>query len=148
MSTFNKEYVYCMGDKGLYGKSGYFADSIDSLESYVINDYLKYWGKLDSKPSSNRSFPFINEDDECTYKFFYHDPSWKSSRLVTNRELSFWLAHGNGERVRVDIHGWHDQCNTVWSYVESKENDPVCDVLVRKWGDVEWHEPTPEYLGL
>lgn len=77
MSIFNKEYVHCIADKDLYGKYGYFADSVDSLESYVINDYLRYWGKLSIKPSSNRSLPFVNEDDGCMYKFFYSDPGWK-----------------------------------------------------------------------
>lgn len=90
MSTFNKEYVYCMEAKHRCGKYGYFADSVDLLESYVINDYLRYWGKLSIKPSSNRSFPFVNEDDGCMYKFFYTDPEWGCSttplttRTVTN----------------------------------------------------------------
>lgn len=153
MSTFNKEYVYCMEDKDLYGKYGYFADSVDCLMSYVINDYLKYWGKLGIKPSSNRSFPFINEDDECTYKFFYHDPKWVGGeaphgRRVTNRELSYWLNKGNGECIRVDASVRHSQCHTEWPYTESKENEPVDNVRVRKWCDVEWVDPTAEYLGL
>ena len=39
--------------------------------------------------------------------------------------------------------------NFVNKFDEIDENSPVSDsVLVRKWGDKEWHKPTREYLGL
>ena len=153
MSAFNKEYVYFMRDEGLCGRYGYFADAIDRLESYVINDYLKYWGKLDSKPCNNRSFPFINKDDECMYKFFYHDPSWKSgvashNRRATNRELAHWLNKGNGECISVDDRGWKSQCRTTWPYNELNENASVHSVYIRKWCDTEWHDPDASYMEL
>lgn len=153
MSIFNKEYVHCIADKALYGKYGYFADSVDSLESYVINDYLRYWGRVSSKPSSNRSFPFVNKADECPYKFFYSDPGWRGGaaphgRRVTNRELAYWLNKGNGECMRIDASGWQSHCQTEWQYTESKENEPVDNVRIRKWCDIEWRDPDASYMEL
>lgn len=157
MSIFNKEYVHCMADKALYGKYGYFADSVDTLESYVINDYLRYWGKLGSKPSSNRSLPFINEDDECMYKFFYHDPKWNRvaphyNRRATNRELALWLAQGNGEACYFNK-VTPTACFTEFRYHPDYADDLVSTrrtsrLMVRRWHDIKWNAPTIDYLGL
>ena len=158
MSAFNKEYVHCIADKALYGKYGYFADSVDSLESYVINDYLKYWGRVSSKPSSNRSFPFVNKADGCPYKFFYSDPKWNRvaphyNRRATNREIAHWLAYGNGEACYFNKVTLTD-CFTEFRYHPDYADDLISAnstgsrLMLRKWSDTEWHEPTIDYLGL
>lgn len=153
MSTFNKEYVHCVEDKDLYGNYGYFSDSIDTLERYVTNNNLKFWGRLSYMDSPCSSFPFVNEKDKYNYRFFYHDPSWKRgaapySRRATNRELAHWLNKGNGECIRVDASGCKSQCHTEWPYTELNENMLVGDVYIRKWCDDEWHDPDASYMEL
>lgn len=71
-------------------------------------------------------------------------PEKPAPRRATTRELSKWLAQGNGEVM--DINGVVD---TVWVYphIWSKESVRDC-VKVRKWDDTEWHEPNVEYMGL
>lgn len=148
MSAFNKEHVHFMADSTLYGSYGYFADSIDRLVHYVTTDYHRYHGRLSSEVSNNCSFPFVNEEDGVNYRFFYHDPRWVN-RVVTNRELSQWLAQGNGECARIDGTGHVCNCHTEWSYSPRDEHDRLnANVVVRKWGDASWNDPTALYLGL
>lgn len=64
-------------------------------------------------------------------------------KLVTYRELSHWLAEGNGE-VK-----WTNTVSTNWNYLIDNENEFLPEnSSVRKWDDTEWHKPTREYLGL
>ena len=67
----------------------------------------------------------------------------ESSELATVLQFAKWVATGNGLLKR-------GCCITNYvSFDEIDENSPVSDsVLVRKWGDKEWHKPTREYLGL
>ncbi len=71
-------------------------------------------------------------------------PEEPKPRLATNRELAKWLAQGNGE--------WRNSspllpaCSTDLIYTE--DADPASNLLVRKWDDTEWHEPTVDYMGL
>lgn len=80
------------------------------------------------------------------------------SRRATNRELAKWLAKCNGEmtfksKSEIDHLVYSSHC------YEEEYADEECDkalkrdddgswIVVRKWGDKEWHEPTAEYLGL
>lgn len=65
--------------------------------------------------------------------------------LVTHRELTRWLAEGNGEMRRGNL----SMVFTSLSYASALGNDPIDEfTLVRKWDDTEWHKPTREYLGL
>ena len=64
---------------------------------------------------------------------------------ATNRELAKWLAQGNGQ-YKVSGGDW------IWTehHYTNGQDDEACSkfILVRKWSDKEWHEPTREYLGL
>ncbi len=68
-------------------------------------------------------------------------------RIVTHRELSRWLAQGNGEgiyyKLPIDTHIF-----TELRYNTTDENKPVQDIIVRKWGDDVWCVPSATYLGL
>lgn len=68
----------------------------------------------------------------------------KESKPITNRELSKWLAQGNGECKQSDSDMWFSTYHYYWS---GEDNTPA-EALVRKWGDPDWHEPTRAYLGL
>lgn len=77
---------------------------------------------------------------------FYSDcaelPKTKKARRATNLELSKWLAHGNGQ--------WRDAVSFVrrTDFFYTDDTNAVRDILVRKWDDSEWHEPTTDYMGL
>lgn len=75
-------------------------------------------------------------------------PEEPKPRRATNRELAWWLAQGNGEWCMKNGTG-QIGANTNYGYSTYKENQNVTDgVLVRKWEDTEWHEPTAEYMGI
>lgn len=73
-------------------------------------------------------------------------PEEPKPRRATNRELSKWLAKGHGE--------YTDAKHSVSSYstyaylFDSEETKVGCNILVRKWDDVGWHEPTVDYMGI
>lgn len=78
------------------------------------------------------------------------DKNWLSQcafipiRRATTRELSKWLAQGNGEVMNIN-----GSVDTAWEYPHHWSNESVRDcVKVRKWDDTEWHEPDVEYLGI
>lgn len=62
-------------------------------------------------------------------------------KLMTNRQLTEWLAKGNGERkLRED-----EPVSNALIYYEDDENLPVGeDVVIRPWDSDEWVEPTLE----
>ena len=63
---------------------------------------------------------------------------------VTNRELSRWLAEGNGE-VRNEL----DVVCTRHSYIRSDENEFVQhNYMIRKWCDVDWRCISRSYMEL
>ena len=72
-------------------------------------------------------------------------------RRATNRELAKWLAHGNGEKsyAFADGSGYSVSCDFIYDLTEENRPLPEHDrLLVRKWDDTEWHEPTADYMGL
>ena len=71
-------------------------------------------------------------------------PEEPKSKRATNRELSMWLAQGKGEKLYdnriIETNHKYDSCN---------ESEPVNDyILIRKWDDTDWHEPTVDYMGI
>lgn len=69
---------------------------------------------------------------------------------VTNRELSRWLAEGNGEMIIDSPHGidFDVVCNR-HSYIRSEENDFVhYSYRIRKWCDTDWHSVSRSYMEL
>lgn len=72
-------------------------------------------------------------------------PESAKPRRATNRELSKWLAQGNGESYdnRFDV------VDHEYTY-HTFEMDGSCQptLKIRKWDDEEWHEPTLDYMGL
>lgn len=69
-------------------------------------------------------------------------PDPPKPRRATNRELSRWLAQGNGECL-----GSQDDADTAWNYPMESSNAPLREgAKVRKWSDNEWHEPDVFYM--
>lgn len=75
-------------------------------------------------------------------------PEDPKPRRATSRELAKWLAIGIGEWCMKNGTG-RIGANTNYGYSEYEENQNVDDgVLVRKWEDTDWHEPTVDYMGI
>ena len=72
-------------------------------------------------------------------------PEEPKSRRATYLELAKWLAQGNGLFT-------NKSACYAWAYgeVDRRSENDACphSVLVRKWDDKEWHEPTADYMGL
>jgi len=67
------------------------------------------------------------------------------SRRATKRELSMWLAKGNGEVCRKGC----NSASPCYAYDPRESNEKVPDqVLIRKWHEEEWQDPTTDYMGL
>lgn len=71
-------------------------------------------------------------------------PEEPKPRRATNRELSKWLAKGHGEYSNTVC------CTTsyiTYEYLLDSAESKVSDnILVRKWDDADWHEPTVDYM--
>lgn len=69
----------------------------------------------------------------------------KPRRWATHRELSKWLAQGNGELLREGS----SEATTSFEYSLDYKDSAVGDFnYVRKWKDTYWREPTVDYMGL
>lgn len=78
-------------------------------------------------------FPVITKTG--TYR---HCAEIPEAHLVTNRELSKWLAKGRGE-CRNQI----GAVSNLYIYVDLETDMAVPSYIrVRKWDDADWHEPT------
>ncbi len=72
-------------------------------------------------------------------------PNPPKPRRATNRELARWLIEGKAQIK----HGDSDMVYVGWNYKEFEDDLPCSnDLLVRRWEDTEWHEPTVDYMGL
>ena len=72
-------------------------------------------------------------------------PEAPKPRRATNLELMKWLAQGKGLFTNKNARYEWGHCE-----VDCKFENDACpnSVLVRKWDDGEWHEPTADYMGL
>lgn len=87
----------------------------------------------------------ISDDSRLGTHCYKYCAEIPKSRRATHRELSKWLAQGNGERT--DKNGKY--IFTDFGYMQRDEAAFVEDIfLIRKWGDKEWHEPTVDYMGI
>ena len=72
-------------------------------------------------------------------------------KMCSHRELARWLAKGRGEYKYADASGLPEDAvrnmsTTDYRYGEADEDEPVSNILVRKWRDTVWHEPTVQYM--
>lgn len=90
---------------------------------------------------NRKDFPVICENS--TWRHCAEIPEVIKLELITYRELSRWIAEGNGE-VK-----YSNTVLTNWNYSVNDENKFVSENFsVRRWGDTEWHKPTREYFEL
>lgn len=92
--------------------------------------------------SDDEWFPLEEEPD------WYFDPSHyriAEEYLITNKDFASWAGSNLGQ--------WRYKESLVvhtggFTYDLTIEDEPIPDILVRKWGDTEWVKPTRAYLGL
>lgn len=69
---------------------------------------------------------------------------------VTNRQLAKWLAEGNGEWKHSPSHSGTVYTTYKYSELEADKQVSINSdgqiILVRRWGDKDFHSPTPDYL--
>ena len=96
-------------------------------------------------------FPVTTIDEDGIIQAFHLHcallPDHPKPRRATNRELSRWLAQGNGEYRDTCIA--RTLCTANFTYAIDKGDKHLEPFIeVRKWSDTEWHEPTVDYMGL
>ena len=109
----------------------------------------------DEKPTTAVVIAILADSSNFQYRVVINDcsfyphcallPDPPKPRRATNRELSRWLAQGNGEYRDTCIA--RTLCTANFTYAINKcDNTLEPFIEVRKWNDTEWHEPTVEYL--
>ena len=84
-----------------------------------------------------------------TYRHCAEIPEEPKPRRATNRELSKWLAKGHGEYTNTQCSKCAASSYSTYAYLfDSEESEVGYNILVRKWDDVGWHEPTVDYMGI
>lgn len=86
---------------------------------------------------------FLIEKDNFAWGDNYQYEIRERSQRMTKRQLAMWLACGKGE-YKVKNNG-SLLVSQHYSYSEDRDDEEVADILVRRWSDSKWSEPTVEY---
>lgn len=96
--------------------------------------------------SSGHSFRVLTDNSCICYSRCALLPEKPAPRRATNRELSKWLAHGNGEIL---LAGNLSAVSTQHVYDRNVPDESCGEhYVIRKWDDTEWHEPDVFYMGI
>ena len=115
------------------GKKGMFSDCLRRIEETPSECF----GGTLVKVKNEAAGPFNVAEG---YGFQFFRPILEEDEpLMTNRQLSEWLAKGKGEYSREEI----SAAISKREYPKVEEDVPVRDdILIRHWGDSEWSKPT------
>lgn len=93
---------------------------------------------------------YIAHDDELDIVKFKHCaeiPEETKPRMATNRELSKWLAQGNGEFCNNT--NLESCIRNFYTYQPNEANKTAPTyVKIRKFDDDNWHKPDVQYMGI
>jgi hypothetical protein len=132
--TSDKPVAFPEGTKAICWDSDIYKEGFRSELDIVA--YIPYL----EDPVLTRDCPNDYQDSPYRHCAILSDPP--KPRRATNRELSRWLALGNGECL-----GSQDDADTAWNYPMESSNVPLREgAKVRKWSDTEWHEPDVFYM--
>lgn len=126
-------------DKAEVGKRYYFSDYIGLLNQRVERDNSQSTGEL-IRITDDTDCCFIIDGFKYALLYPYEEPPKKR---MTYRQLSEWLAKGNGQYTT----DYYLIICTELSYCNGYDNsnDEVPDeYTIRAWGSDEWIEPTEE----
>ena len=111
----------------------------------VFSDYLKILTEIPSR-SFEDTLKNVDNEELCPFcgyaksSFQFFRPILEEDEpLMTNRQLSEWLAKGNGEFF---CEGGQISSSNFVYYKEEGDNSVSASTLIRRWGDTEWSKPT------
>ena len=138
--------------KGTYEECRKWIDEHNSLSS-VVSAFLR-GDTIQWKPKNrinkwqdwkSSEFPTVNTMDENYWRIkpkYNLDSNEKYKRRMTNRELSEYLAKGNGEVKNL---GYIINTSISYCYKDNAENEIVDGgIFIRDFGSDEWREPLVE----
>lgn len=119
-------------------------------EYYVL--FAQDKGFVITKDNTDKAYAFFNgTKDDCDKWISRNVPSLKKNtfRRMTNRELSEYLAKGNGEMkteyFSPNALNFISTIYTSYDYLESTENEEIGTyIFIRDFGSDEWREPLVE----
>jgi len=140
---FGEIYTYKNAEeaKKYIGKEGVFGDYLWEISEYPE---LEVSGRLIEAVGTGL-FPFIrqyedSEGENRRTKFQFFRPILEEDERMTNRQLSEWLAKGNGEMT---LENNDSYIYTEKVHFKGDADKPVRDdVIIRRWRDTEWSKPT------
>lgn len=147
MSLFDLKYVRIVWDDELSGKLCFLGKSVADLQIQVEGNSST---QVYVEPGTGFN-PFKNvacDDDDASayYQFCYYDPDYDSKagfKFVTNKQLSEWLAKGNGEVL------FNEKVTTHWDYNLEDELKPVQQgLMIKPFGTPVWCKVTSKSIGL
>lgn len=114
-----------------------------AIDEITVDDKQRLKGNLEPITITGWNNNFWLQLYNTTWKHVYRIEDNKDAfSRMTNRELSKWLAEGNGERYVIG-----DTVSNNWKYVPEVGNKPVDHYLkVRTWDSDEWVEPTIDLI--
>lgn len=132
IKEWDGEPILCYVGKGLTNEIT--PDSIEITKVVSFNAEAQHpWG--DNRGRAYHSAYPVHPNEKSVTEL--------NSLRMTNRQLSMWLAKGNGERSGdrlINSYQHH-------AYDKNEANKFVANnILVRKWGSEEWIEPTTDLL--
>lgn|GEM_PF-2471488 len=138
---FGEIYTYKNAEeaKQYIGKKGVFSDTLKRITECP----KQCWESSLTKVEEEKSCPF-NGKGLCSFQFFR--PILEEELMMTHRQLTEWLAKGEGEYTCYDKTMVGQKIVSPNNgYLEGQEDEPVEDyILIRRWKDTEWSKPTKE----
>lgn len=129
----------------------YKSDNMNTIEISEHADNPIFWGTIEQcKYVLKLIDKFMSDECLCKCKNikcnecdkllnFVKNIEFKSTRRMTNRELSEYLAKGNGEMKKL---GYFINTSIFHCYKNNTENEDVDDnILIRDFGSDEWRKP-------
>lgn len=153
------EYLKRIIEKNLGGNMKYKGMELNEITTPQVFDppkQMAVWDNSNYEPILDTAYAIIRLKNGATevigscsrWMHCANIPDEPKPRRATNRELAKWIAQGNGEWCLKNGTG-QIGANTNYGYSTYEEQQNVTDgVLVRKWDDTEWQEPTVDYLGI
>lgn len=125
-------------EKAEIGKKYWRSDNLLKLKKQVEEDDTNFIGELFRVAECPYEYPFQMEDG-CDWQFLYpyEEPPKK---LMTNRQLTKWLAKGNGECKCLSSESIGISAS--YAYIGKPNDECVSSYRIRYWDSDEWIEPT------
>lgn len=125
-------------EKAEVGKKYWYADNVAKLKYYVEQDRSNKLGELRYIDIEDNLFD-ISSGPGSGYWYLLYPYEEPPKKRMTNKQLTEWLAKGNGEYSRDS----YERAYVEYFYYKSKRDNEVdSDIKICPWGSEEWVEPT------